>query len=92
MIAETVRVSYAPAHHRVADALDADAYRSYLRRARRGRVEVGAEWSEFVGRGCGATGEVSLRVESVAAGSSIGAETTFVFEPRVGPDAARSLR
>jgi len=92
VIAETVRVSYAPADDWVADALDADAYRSYLRRAHRGRVEVGAEWSEFVARGCGVSGEASLCVESVATGSSIGAETAFVFEPRAGPDAARSFR
>ena len=64
MTADTVRLSYSPADDRVADALDADSYRSYLRRAHRGAVEPGTAWSEFVGRGCGVTDDVTLRVES----------------------------
>ncbi len=89
MTADTVRLSYSPADDRVADALDADSYRSYLRRAHRGAVEPGTAWSEFVGRGCGVTDDVTLRVESVTGGSSIGAGTTFVFEPRTDSDADR---
>ncbi len=86
MTADTVRLSYAPADDRVADALDAEPFRSYLRSAHRGGVEPGAEWSEFVGRGCGVTGDVSLRVAAVIGGASIGPDTAFVFEPRTDSD------
>jgi len=88
--ANTVRLSYAPATDRIAAALDAESYRSYLRRAHEGAVEPGAEWSEFVGRSCGVTGDVTLRVESVSGGSSIGSDTAFVFEPRADTDASQS--
>ena len=89
MTATTVRLSYAPTNDRIADALDAESYRSYLRRAHRGSIDTGAVWSEFVGRSCGVTGDVVLRVEAVTGGSSIGAETTFVFEPRADGEAIR---
>ena len=90
MTADSVRLSYAPADDRVADALDAEPFRSYLRRAHRGRVEPGAEWPEFVGRGCGVTDGVTLRVEAVTGGVAIGADTAFVFEPRADSDTPRS--
>jgi hypothetical protein len=80
--ADTVRLSYSPAEERVADGLTDRSYRSYLRQVHRGLVEPGAEWSEFVGVGCGVTIDVHLRVESVVGGSSVGAETGFEFEPR----------
>jgi len=88
--ADAVRLSYAPAGEQVRDALDAESYRSYLRDTHRGRVEPGAEWSEFVGRGCGVTDDVTLRVEAVTGGSAVGADTTFVFEPRADPETPRS--
>ncbi|MBB6645131.1 hypothetical protein [Halobellus ruber] len=90
MTADTVRLSYLPAEDRIADGVDAEPFRSYLRRAHRGRVEPGAEWSAFVGRGCGVTGDVTLRVEAVTGGSSIGADTAFVFEPRADADTSLS--
>ncbi|SDR10075.1 hypothetical protein SAMN05216278_3622 [Halopelagius longus] len=74
-------LSFSPPDERTADALDADAYRSYLRRTRSGPVSVGAEWDEFVSRGCGSTRDVTLRVESVRGGELLGEETELVFEP-----------
>ena len=82
MTADTVRLSYAPGDDHVADALDTPSFRSYLRSAHCGRVEQGTEWSEFVSGGCGATSDVTLRVEAITGGSSIGSDTVFVFEPR----------
>lgn len=82
MIADTVRISYAPATDRIAGGLDAPSYRSYLHSAHRGRVKPGTEWSEFVAGGCGVAADVTLRVEAVSGGSSIGDDTTLVFEPR----------
>lgn len=90
MIADTVRLSYAPVDDRVADALDTPSYRSYLRSAHRGRVEPDTEWSAFVGIGCGATRDVTLRVEAVTGGSAIGHDTAFAFEPR--PESAPTER
>ena len=90
MTATTVRLSYAPTDDWVADALDTESYRSYLRRTHRGAVDPGTEWSVVVGRGCGVTGDVTLRVEAVVGGSSIGAGTTFAFEPRTDARTTRS--
>ncbi|MFC6825042.1 hypothetical protein [Halopelagius fulvigenes] len=79
--ASRVVLSFSPPDERTADALDADSYRSYLRRTRSGPASVGAEWDEFVSGGCGTTRDVTLRVESVRGGEEIGEETELVFEP-----------
>lgn len=79
--ASRVVLSFSPPDERTADALDADAYRSYLRRTRSGPVAVGAEWDEFVSGGCGTTRDVTLRVESVQGGAVLDEETELVFEP-----------
>lgn len=82
MDATRVIISFSPSDDRTAEALDARSYRSYLHRARQGPVTVGDEWEEFVSRGCGTTRDVTLRVESLIEGESIGEETEFVFDPR----------
>lgn len=79
--ASTVVVSYSPATDRVREALGEPSYRGYLRRARAGEVAPGEEWAEFVSRGCGSTGDVSLRVEAVEDGSRVGEGTAFEFVP-----------
>lgn len=80
-IATTVVLSYRPSTERARSELDADSYRSYLRRARNGPVSPGDEWDEFVSTGCGTTEEVVLRVEAIEGGSEIGEDTTFTFDP-----------
>lgn len=79
--AARVVLAFSPPDERTADALDADSYRSYLRRTRSGPVSVGAEWDEFVSRGCGTTRDVTLRVRSVQGGTELGEETELAFEP-----------
>lgn len=79
--AEAVVVAYSPATEGVREELTNASYRGYLRRARAGEVAPGEEWTEFVSRGCGSTGDVSLRVERVEGGSRVGEETEFKFVP-----------
>lgn len=80
-VATAVVLSYQPPTDRAAAELDAESYRSYLRRARRGPVAENDEWDEFVSTGCGTTEDVVLRVESVEGGTEIGEETAFEFHP-----------
>lgn len=82
--ATKIEVSFSPTDDRTAESLTATSYRTYLRRAHRGAVAVGDEWDEFVNCGCGTTRDVSLCVESVTGGSTIGDDTEFSFEPRQG--------
>jgi hypothetical protein len=77
--ADRVVLSVEPADDATAAAVDADRYRAFLRRAHAGPVAVGDEWAEFVGRGCGSTRDVTLRVAAVEGGEEIGAETAFAF-------------
>jgi hypothetical protein len=79
--ADRVRVSYRPVDDDgdpieeddfLGRSLRADTFRTYLRRAHEGPVAVGDEWAEFVNCGCGTTEDVSLRVEGVDGGSTIG--------------------
>lgn len=79
--ASQVSIAYTPADERTAKELDADSYRSYLRRARRGPVSVDEEWAEFVSTGCGTTQDVTLHVTAVEGGSAIGPNTEFEFTP-----------
>ncbi|MFW5938891.1 MAG: hypothetical protein ACOCSD_04615 [Halolamina sp.] len=79
--ATLVTLSFSPADDRTAAALDADRFRTYLRRANAGSVAVGDEWAEFVSRGCGSTRDVTVRVTAVEGGDAVGEETTFAFEP-----------
>ncbi len=72
-------LSVEPADDATAATVDADRYRAFLRRAHAGPVAVGDEWAEFVGRGCGSTRDVTLRVAAVEGGEEIGAETAFAF-------------
>ncbi|MCU4739805.1 hypothetical protein [Natronoglomus mannanivorans] len=85
--ASAVTVSYRPATERVRQELQTPSYRGYLRKAQRGRVAVGDEWSEFVSCGCGTTEDVELRVERIEGGSAIGTETAFEFVSRTEPRA-----
>lgn len=83
-VADAVVVSYAPSDDRTTDSLDARSYRAYLHRVHHGPVSVGDEWEEFVNCGCGTTRDVTLRVDSVRDGNSIGEETEFIFEASHG--------
>ncbi|MBX0297301.1 hypothetical protein [Haloarcula nitratireducens] len=77
--AERVRLRYAPDDDDVASALRSETFELYLRRSKAGPVESGDEWEEIVNDGCGRTRPVTLRVESVAGGSTVGEETRFEF-------------
>lgn len=79
--AHRVTLTYTPADDGTAAELDAESYRSYLRRARGGSVSVGEEWAEFVSTGCGTTQDVTLRVTAVDGGSAVGPNTEFEFKP-----------
>lgn len=81
-VATRVTLTYAPTDERVAEAIGADRYRSYLRRAHGGRVSVGDEWDEFVSCGCGTTRDVTLRVESTDGGEIVDEGTEFEFAAR----------
>lgn len=80
-VASQVSIAYTPADERTAKELNAESYRSYLRRARRGPVSVEEEWSEFVSTGCGTTQDVTLRVTAVEGGAAVGPNTEFEFVP-----------
>lgn len=84
-VASTVVLSFVPPTDRAATELDAESYRSYLRRARRGPVDVSDEWEEFVSTGCGTTEEVVLRVEAIDGGTEVGEKTEFEFQPGEAP-------
>lgn len=79
IVATTVLISYHPPTERAKEELDAESYRSYLRRAHSGPVSEHDEWDEFVSTGCGTTEEVVLRVEAIEGGEEIGEETVFEF-------------
>lgn len=79
--ASCVTISFSPPDDRTAEVLSTHSYRAYLRRAHSGRVTVGDAWEEFVNCGCGATRDVTLRVESTTGGGAIDEETELVFEP-----------
>lgn len=79
--AALVTLTYDPPRDDVGDALRADSYRRYLRRANGGPVEVGDRWTETVPDGCGATTAVTLTVTTVDGGVVLGAETSLEFTP-----------
>ena len=72
-------LSVEPDDDTTAAAVGSERYRAFLRRAHAGPVAVGDEWAEFVGRGCGSTRDVTLRVAAVEGGEAVGAETAFAF-------------
>jgi len=60
----------------------ADYYRRYLRNAKQ-RAAPGDEWEEFTDVGCcGSQMDVPLRVEAVAGGPLIGADTAIEYVER----------
>ncbi|MBV0926099.1 hypothetical protein KTS45_17985 [Halomicroarcula limicola] len=77
--AERVRLRYAPDDDAIASALRGETFELYLRRSKTGPVESGDEWEEVVNDGCGRTKPVTLRVESVVGGSTVGERTRFEF-------------
>ena len=81
-VATLVTLAVSPGDDRTVEAVGSERYRAYLRRAHEGPVTVGAEWAEFVSRGCGSTRDVTLSVESVEGGTEIGEETAFAFASR----------
>jgi len=58
-----------------------DSIRQYLRRAHRGPVTPGEEWSEFVSRGCASPLYLKLSVEAVENGEALGEQTEIAFVP-----------
>ncbi|WP_436907537.1 hypothetical protein [Halosimplex marinum] len=80
-VAERVVVRYAPVTDRIAEELSKSRYSAYLRRAESGPVAAGDEWEHFVSRGCGATADVTLTVESVEGGGRVGEGTELAFRP-----------
>jgi len=80
-VAQRVVLRYAPVRERIAEELSKPRYGAYLRRAEAGPVAVGDEWTGFVSRGCGATADVTLTVETVDGGDRVGDGTTFAFVP-----------
>jgi hypothetical protein len=85
-VAERVVVRYAPVTGRITEELATARYAGYLRRAEAGRVAVGDEWGHFVSRGCGATADVTLTVDTVEGGKRVGETTVFEFVPATGGD------
>jgi hypothetical protein len=61
----------------LAENMNDEYYRLYLRRAHTGPVSVGDEWAEFVNCGCASPEDVLLRVERVEGGTDIGPETAI---------------
>jgi hypothetical protein len=86
--ADRVLLRYAPGTDRVGAELGTDRYRAYLRRAEAGPVAVGDTWDHFVGRGCGATRDVTLTVAAVEGGDRVGERTAFRFVPAARTDGA----
>lgn len=83
--ATRVVLAYAPAEDDdVANGLDADAFRAYLRKAHGGPVTLGDEWHEFVNCGCGSRKDVTLTVVSITGGEAVGEGTAIEYEPADG--------
>ena len=80
--ATSVTLAFSPTDDEdIADGIEADAFRGYLRKAHDGPVALGDEWDEFVNCGCGSTKDVTLKVVSITGGDEIGEETTLEYEP-----------
>ena len=80
--ATSVTLSYAPSDDDdIAEGIDEDSFRAYLRKAHGGSVTLGEEWAEFVNCGCGTTKDVTLQVVSLTGGQAIGADTDVEYEP-----------
>lgn len=77
--ADTVRVAVEDDSGRVRNVEVDASFRRYLRRAHRGPVEVGDEWSEFVNGGCGTQAPVTVRVLAVESGTRVGRHTSIVL-------------
>lgn len=76
--ARLVRLSYVGTDEEtILDALSEASYVQYLRRSKAGPVTPGTEWEELVNDGCGTTRRVTLTVETVVGGDTIGEQTTF---------------
>lgn len=82
--ATRVVLAYAPAEDDIAEGLDADAFRAYLRKAHGGPVALGDEWEEFVSCGCGSRKDVTLKVVSITGGEAIDEGTAIEYEPADG--------
>lgn len=65
----------------VEDELSKDAYEAYIRRSY-GPVSEGEEFEEFVAKGCSVPMDVTLRVERLEGGSTIGDETAVDIQRR----------
>ena len=61
--------------------LEKQSFRSYLHKTH-DEARAGDVWEEFVGVGCGATRDVSLRVERVDGGTEIDDETAISYAAR----------
>ena len=81
--ADRIRIRYAPGSDNIGDALRADSFQQFLRRSKEKRVAVGDEWEEVVTDGCGRMTDVTLSVEAVEGGTSLGSGTEFEFHPEI---------
>lgn len=77
--ADGIRIRYSPGSDDVGDALRAESFEQFLRRSKEGRVAVGDEWEVNVNDGCGRTKDVTLSVEAVNGGTTLGNGTRFEF-------------
>jgi len=77
--ADRIRLRYSPGSDDVGDALRTESFTQFLRRSRQGRVAVGDEWAEIVNDGCGRTKDVTLYVETVNGGTTVGSGTELEF-------------
>jgi hypothetical protein len=82
--ADRIRIRYSPGSDDVGGALRAESFERFLRRSRAGRVAAGDEWAEVVNDGCGRTKDVTLRVEAVDGGTTVGSGTAFEFRAETG--------
>lgn len=78
--ASRIQIRYSPGSDGVGDALRAVSFRQFLRRSKEGRVAVGDEWAAVVNDGCGRTKDVTLHVEAVSGGTTVGSGTVFEFQ------------
>jgi hypothetical protein len=79
--AQLVRLSYGGTDEKtILGALSEESYVQYLRRSKAGPVTPGTEWDELVNDGCGTTHRVTLTVETVVGGDTIGEQTTLELE------------
>ena len=79
--ASRIVLAYSPADDDITDAIDEYSFRTYLRKAHDGPVQLGDEWEEFVNCGCGSTKDVRLQVVSLTGGDAIDEETEIEYEP-----------